>query len=44
MKDDAVSFKDFAWEGEADVRYIRYQAIADTTYPGIQFVDEIIVR
>ena len=44
VKDDAVSFKDFAWEGEADVRYIRYQAIADTTYPGIQFVDEIIVR
>lgn len=45
QKDDSVSFKKFGWEGEADARYIRYQAMADSLYKdGIQFVDEIIVK
>lgn len=44
-KDDSVSFKKFGWEGEADARYVRYQAMADSLYKdGIQFVDEIIVK
>ena len=44
VKDDAVSFKNFGWQGEAKARYIRYQAIANADHGGIQFVDEIVVK
>lgn len=43
VKDDAVSFKNFGWKGEAKARYIRYQAQADKVIGGILFLDEIVV-
>jgi hexosaminidase len=44
VKDDAVSFKNFGWEGSAKARYIRYEAEADKTIGGILFTDEIVVK
>jgi hexosaminidase len=44
VKDDAVSFKKFGWEGSANARYIRYEAEADKVIGGILFTDEIIVK
>lgn len=44
VRDDAVSFKNFGWEGEATARYIRYKAWADDVIGGIMFVDEITVE
>ena len=43
VRDDAVTFKTFGWEGRArDVRYIRYQA-QRSHHGGFLFVDEIVV-
>ena len=44
VKDDAVSFKNFAWTGEANARYVRYQAIIDENFGGFLFVDEIVIK
>ena len=44
VKDDAVSFKNFAWTGEANARYVRYQAIIDKNFGGFLFVDEIVIK
>ena len=41
VRDDEVSFKTFSWSGNADARYVRYQALADH---GILFTDEIVVK
>ncbi len=43
VKDDKVTFKNFAWEGEATARYIRYQANYGE-FGGFLFVDEIVVK
>ena len=44
VKDDAVTFKAFGWEGEANVRYVRYQAEIDRNFGGFLFVDEIVIK
>ena len=44
VKDDAVTFKAFGWEGEANARYVRYQAEIDRNFGGFLFVDEIIIK
>lgn len=44
VRDDAVTFKNFGWEGEASVRYIRYQALASDKFGGVLFTDEIVVK
>lgn len=44
VKDDAVTFKAFAWEGEANARYVRYQAEIDRNFGGFLFVDEIVIK
>lgn len=44
VKDDAVTFKAFAWEGEANARYVRYQAEIDRDFGGFLFVDEIVIK
>jgi hexosaminidase len=44
VKDDAVTFKHYGWEGCARGRYVRYQADADTLLGGVLFVDEIVVE
>lgn len=44
MRDDAVTFKNFGWEGEASARYIRYQALASDKFGGVLFTDEIVVK
>ena len=44
VKDDAVTFKNFAWTGEANARYVRYQAIIDENFGGFLFVDEIVIK
>ena len=44
VKDDAVSFKNFAWTGEANARYVRYQANIDRNFGGFLFVDEIVIK
>lgn len=44
VRDDAVSFKNFGWEGNAKARYIRYQAKADSVIGGVLFTDEIVVK
>lgn len=41
VRDEEISFKNFAWEGECRARYIRYQAVASH---GILFTDEIVIR
>lgn len=43
-RDSLVSFKNFAWEGNARARYIRYVAVADSVARGVLFTDEIVVR
>ena len=43
-QDDAVSFKNFGWEGDTSARYIRYQSFPDPKYGGVHFVDEIVVQ
>lgn len=44
VRDDAVTFKNFGWEGEASARYIRYQALASDRFGGVLFTDEIVVK
>lgn len=44
VKDDAVTFKAFGWEGEANARYVRYQAEIDKNFGGFLFVDEIVIK
>ncbi len=44
VKDDAVAFKAFGWEGEANARYVRYQAEIDRNFGGFLFVDEIVIK
>lgn len=43
VRDDAVTFKTFGWEGETQARYIRYQA-ERSHFGGFLFVDEIVVE
>ena len=44
VRDDAVTFKNFAWKGTANARYVRYQASIDNNFGGFLFVDEIIIK
>ena len=44
VKDDAVTFKTFGWTGEANARYVRYQASHDNNFGGFLFVDEIVIK
>ena len=44
VKDDAVTFKTFGWTGEANARYVRYQASHDEQFGGFLFVDEIVIK
>ena len=44
VKDDAVTFKTFGWTGEANARYVRYQASHDKKFGGFLFVDEIVIK
>ena len=44
VKDDAVTFKTFGWTGEANARYVRYQASHDKKIGGFLFVDEIVIK
>ena len=44
VKDDAVTFKTFGWTGEANARYVRYQASHDDNFGGFLFVDEIVIK
>ncbi len=43
IRDDAVTFKTFGWDGTAQARYIRYQALR-STFGGFLFVDEVVVK
>ncbi|MGL6021950.1 MAG: glycoside hydrolase family 20 protein, partial [Chitinophagaceae bacterium] len=44
VRDNAVTFKNFGWQGKANARYVRYQALASKTFGGVLFVDEIVVK
>lgn len=44
VRDDAVTFKNFGWEGETSARYVRYQALASDKFGGVLFTDEIVVK
>ena len=44
VKDDAVTFKTYGWEGESNARYVRYQAEIDRNFGGFLFVDEIVIK
>lgn len=43
VKDDKVSFINFGWEGEAEARYVRYQATYGE-FGGFLFTDEIVIK
>ena len=43
IRDDVVSFKNFAWEGSANGRYVRYRALHGR-FGGFLFVDEIVIK
>lgn len=43
VKDDKVTFTNFGWEGEAEARYIRYQATSGE-FGGFLFTDEVVVK
>ena len=43
IKDDAVTFKTFGWEGASKARYVRYQA-QRSDFGGFLFVDEIVIK
>lgn len=43
VRDDIVSFKNFAWDGTAHGRYIRYRALHGR-FGGFLFTDEIVVK
>lgn len=44
VKSDAVVFKNYAWNGNAKGRYVRYQARAGEEFGGWVFTDEIVVK
>ncbi|MGL4851868.1 MAG: glycoside hydrolase family 20 protein [Phocaeicola sp.] len=44
IRDSAVTFKNFGWEGAAKGRYVRYQAFASEEFGGVQFIDEIVIK
>ena len=44
VKSDAVVFKNYAWNGNAKGRYVRYQARAGEEFGGCVFTDEIVVK
>lgn len=44
IKSDAVVFKNYAWNGNAKGRYVRYQARAGEEFGGWVFTDEIVVK
>lgn len=43
-KETPIRFTDISWQGEAKVRYVRYQAQAGSEFGGWIFTDEIIVK
>lgn len=43
IRDDAVTFKTFGWEGLTEARYIRYEA-QHGDFGGFLFLDEIVVQ
>lgn len=43
IKDDALTFKNFGWQGETKARYIRYEA-KSSCEGGWLFTDEIVVK
>lgn len=43
VRDDALSFKQYGWKGDAKARYIRYRATRGKQ-GGFMFTDEIVVR
>jgi hexosaminidase len=43
VRDEAVTFKTFGWEGNATGRYVRYQAVR-SDFGGFLFVDEVVIR
>ena len=43
VRDDAVTFKTFGWEGEASARYVHYQATR-SDFGGFLFIDEVVIR
>ncbi|WP_290079988.1 glycoside hydrolase family 20 protein [Bacteroides acidifaciens] len=43
-KEDPIKFTDISWEGNAQGRYVRYQAQAGKEFGGWIFTDEIIVK
>ncbi len=43
VRDDAVTFRTFGWEGSAEARYVRYQA-RRSDFGGFLFIDEVVVR
>ena len=43
VKDDAVTFKTFGWEGATEARYVRYQALR-SDFGGFLFIDEIVIE
>ncbi len=43
-KEDPIKFTDISWEGNAQGRYVRYQAQAGKEFGGWVFTDEIIVK
>lgn len=44
VKDDAVNFRRYGWEGQAKARYIRFRSNPDAQYGGIHFIDEVVVK
>lgn len=43
VRDDAVTFKTLGWEGDAEARYVRYQA-RRSDFGGFLFIDEVVVK
>lgn len=43
VRDDAVTFATFGWEGSVEARYIRYQAVR-SDFGGFLFVDEVVIE
>ena len=43
-KETPIRFTDISWQGEANGRYVRYQAQAGSEFGGWIFTDEIIVK
>ena len=41
VRDNKVSFKEYAWKGQASGRYVRFQAFSPQ---GVTFTDEIVIK